>query len=104
MPWNEATASRRGKPLVWQRGWGMAIVFDPDSGQTHFLSELPALLLEHLGESPQTIDQIAASIDAPADLRDDAREQIRRALVLLEDKELIASMADDLPAHHGPGS
>lgn len=101
MPRNDATASRRGRSLVWQHTDGLAIVFDPDSGQTHFLSELPALLLENIGASPRTIDQIAALIDAPAELHVDAREQIRRALALLKTKELVELTAVNLSANKG---
>jgi PqqD family protein of HPr-rel-A system len=82
---------RTNRAVVWDRSWDLSIIFDPDSGQTHFLSELPALLLDNIHESPQTIEQLTASIDAPEDLTEEAQEQIRRALSLLEAKELIES-------------
>lgn len=82
---------RKCKPLTSNSLWEMTIIFDPETGETHFLSDLPALLLEHIDQSPQTLKQLAGSIDALDDLSDEARKQIRRALDLLEANELIES-------------
>ena len=44
-----ATSWRRvGPPLLWHREPGSGAVFDPASGQTHFLNELPAMLLAEI--------------------------------------------------------
>ena len=93
MPTAETAWYRRHRSPLVNDSWDMAVLFDPETGETHFLNELPALLLAHLDVSPRTFEQIVEAIDAPADLSDEARQQIRRALRLLEDKELIESTA-----------
>lgn len=66
-------------------------MFDVLSGETHFLGELPTLLLEQISEQPVTFEEISRCIDAPADLPSDASDQIRKAIVVLEQNELIDS-------------
>ncbi len=45
-------------------------VFDPATGETHFLTELPALLLEAIGPSPATALELVERLAGPVDLDD----------------------------------
>ena len=84
---------RTGAPLQWDSHAATASVFDPDTGETHFLSELPSILLAQVDDRPVTLYQLIQRLDGPNDLADEARHQITAALLSLERAELIASEA-----------
>lgn len=84
---------RRGAPLVWERGVGEGVVFDPVSGETHFLSDLPSLLLSAIDEQPSTLAELVERFAGPVDLDPTAQSQIVSALLFLEGAELVESQA-----------
>jgi PqqD family protein of HPr-rel-A system len=67
-------------------------VFDPATGETHFLNALPLLLLEAMAESPSTAENLIDALAGPVELNDDAAQRITAALHLLEDAELVESV------------
>ena len=69
-----------------------APVFDPATGETHFLNELPLLLLEAMVDSPSTAEVLVDALAGPVELDDDADQRITAALRLLEDAELVESI------------
>lgn len=82
---------RRGAELLWESQGDGSAVFDPDTGETHFLSDLPAMALAEIGDTPVTLSGLIARLDAPEDLPAEARQQIHAALLSLEQVELITS-------------
>jgi PqqD family protein of HPr-rel-A system len=69
-----------------------APVFDPATGETHFLTDLPLLLLETVVESPGTTEDLITALAGPVELDDAEAGRITAALHLLEDAELIESV------------
>jgi PqqD family protein of HPr-rel-A system len=67
-------------------------VFDPATGETHFLTELPLLLLEAVDKLPSATDSLINTLAGPVKLEQDAADKILAALRLLEDAELIESL------------
>jgi len=67
------------------------VVFDPATGETHFLNELPALLLSSIDGTPRPIAALVERIAGPTELDAEARTQIIGALVSLERAELVES-------------
>lgn len=84
---------RRDPGLVWEPDIGPGLVFDPASGETHFLSELPALILSTIDDSPATYAELVERFAGPVDLHHQATAQIIAALISLEGAELIESQA-----------
>ena len=82
---------RRGAGLLWESQADGAVVFDPDTGETHFLSDLPAMALAEIDDTPVTLSGLIERLDGPDDLPAEARQQIRAALLSLEQVELITS-------------
>lgn len=70
---------------------GESVVFDRATGDTHFLSELPVLVLQQIDEKPVTMAQLLVRLDCPEDLDDLAVAKIRDALATLEKAELVNS-------------
>lgn len=68
-------------------------VFDPATGETHFLTQLPLLLLEAMGESGREVERLIADLAGPVELNDGAVGRVTAALRLLEDAELVESHA-----------
>lgn len=82
---------RCGPPLVWENAPGEGAVFDPASGETHFLSELPALLLSSIGQEWRDLASLIVHIAGSDDLEDQHRAKILSALTFLESAELVES-------------
>lgn len=66
-------------------------VFDPGTGETHFLSELPVLLLSLLDSTPRAELELVGRLTAGHDLDVDLSVPVRTALVSLVRAELIES-------------
>ena len=84
---------RIGSTPVWEQLSGLSAVFDPFNGETHFLSELPALLLSHLGSEAVTFSTLMDRVAGPVDLEDSAECKVLATLVYLEGAELVESRA-----------
>lgn len=67
------------------------MLFDSQTGETHFLSELPYLVLCALGGKSRTLTEIANSLAGPEALDSSALEKIGSALVYLERAEIVES-------------
>jgi len=87
---------RLGPALAWQGEIGEGAVYDPASGETHFLSPLPALLLSAIDGQWAFYSEIVDRIAGPVDYDGQAEAQIIAALVVLERAELVELQA--LPA------
>lgn len=99
----DALAGAGADLRVWRRAGGVGpersydehttILFDPSSGETHFLSPLPTLVLSHLSAEylpfPELIEALAG--EPPEDLGDDALTAIAATLDFLEGAELVES-------------
>ena len=66
-------------------------VFDPASGETHFLSDLPALLLDVISSKPVSSEVLCERLAGKQSLDDLAKARILAALRSLEGVELIES-------------
>lgn len=82
---------RSGPSLIWEQGVGEGVVFDPSSGETHFLSDLPSLILSVVDELPASSAELVERFAGPVDLDADAQSQIIAALLFLESAELVES-------------
>jgi PqqD family protein of HPr-rel-A system len=81
--------------LRWAPHDQVTAVFDPDTGETHFLSELPLLILTQIKANPTSLSELINRLDGPADLAPGARQQIHQALLSLEQAELLTSEITD---------
>ncbi|MCP5317461.1 MAG: HPr-rel-A system PqqD family peptide chaperone [Chromatiaceae bacterium] len=81
----------RHKSFVYDRLPKGDAVFDPLTGETHFLSVLPAMVLEAVNEAPQTTERIAHSLGDPADFDAAAMKKVADALRYLERAEIVES-------------
>ena len=86
---------RDGSELLWESHADTAAVFDPDTGETHFLTDLPAMALAQINDTPVTLSGLIKRLDGPDDLPADARQKIHAALLSLERVELITSESVD---------
>jgi PqqD family protein of HPr-rel-A system len=86
---------RSGPPLIWEDTPGEGAVFDPASGETHFLSELPALLLPFIDRQWHDLASLIADVAGSVDLDDQHRAKILSALTFLESAELVESRYAD---------
>ncbi|NBC13763.1 MAG: HPr-rel-A system PqqD family peptide chaperone [Gammaproteobacteria bacterium] len=70
-------------------------VFDGETGETHLLSELPALLIHTLAAGPQDVEALSALTAAECDtaLNDAWRDKIHRLLIDLAHLELVEQTA-----------
>ncbi|MCB1801120.1 MAG: hypothetical protein KDI82_05480 [Gammaproteobacteria bacterium] len=85
-------AWRRCAPaLEWRHEAGSGAVFDPVTGETHFLSDLPAMLVTEIDETwcdtRTLIERIAGSIQLDAG----EHAKVLAALHYLEGAELVES-------------
>ncbi len=69
------------------------VVFDPTTGETHFLADLPALVLAELDDKPRSIRELIERLAGPVELGHVAEQQILTALTQLEAAELVESRA-----------
>ena len=86
--WVEVPGNR---PALSFDGGETVVQFDPISGDTHFLSMLPALVLEQMTHQPLTFDQLVHRLadGAITDLDDEAMAAIAKTLDFLEGAELV---------------
>lgn len=66
-------------------------MFDPASGETHFLSELPALLLSAIDADWCAFDVLVERIAGPLELDPQDQAKIVSSLGYLEGAELVES-------------
>ena len=66
-------------------------MFDPATGETHFLSDLPALLLAAVDAEPAEVATLIDRIAGPVTLDGQAQAQVVAALIFLESAELVES-------------
>jgi len=88
------------QPLVWSESPEIGAVFDPVSGETHLINDLPALVLRHIRERPLTALQLFEEIAGEpfVETRDRAAlEQIVAALKFLATAELVESRSAEMP-------
>jgi len=85
--------------VVWSTSPEIDAVFDPISGETHILSELPALVLRHIGTEPATAQQVFEEMSGAAFAEQDqaALDQIVAALKFLANAELVESSPAKIP-------
>lgn len=67
------------------------VLFDPSTDETHFLSELPALILAELDATPRSLAELVDRLVGPGELDPAAEQKIRLALTHLEAAELVES-------------
>lgn len=84
---------RRGPDLIWERGLDEGIVFDPKSGETHVLNDLPSLILSVIDDRPAAYAELVERFAGPVELDQQAEAQIFAALLFLEGAELVESQA-----------
>jgi len=99
-----ASANRRWHRLgqdVLAEQFEQAIIFDPQTGETHFLSELPLMLLSAVNSKPQDIRELTAHLDPELDLNDGSRVKILEALYQLEQAGLVESESDETNGSSG---
>lgn len=79
------------RPLVWSDSDEFVAVFDPASGETHLLSELPALLLQHVDHQPRTAAELFAVIagDDVGEIPPQQVDQFIATLKFLAEAELV---------------
>lgn len=51
-------------PLQWERWEGQSVVFQPDSGQTHYFNPVAAAALRELQDRPGSADELADRVAA----------------------------------------
>jgi PqqD family protein of HPr-rel-A system len=78
-----------GQGLVWNELPRGAWVFDPSTGETHFLSGLPALIVELVASQPIKEDDLLREITASDDPAAELLSQLQAALHQLEEAGLI---------------
>ena len=82
---------RSGPRPVFEHLSQAVAVFDPASGETHFLSDLPALLLDVTNSCPVPFEVLYERLAGKQSLDDSAKARILAALRSLEGVELIES-------------
>ena len=82
--------------LVWTQWPTDNGIFDPYTGETHLLSELPAYLLRRLCERPRHLDELCADAARACETANDGawRATIADALTLLEKVELVECLQE----------
>ena len=65
------------------------VVFDPPTGETHFLSELPLILLTTIGSESRGLGEVAARLDVQLD--GDSKIRVLDALYQLQQAGLVES-------------
>lgn len=67
------------------------VCFDPATGETHFLGDLPALLLSVIDSEPVSVDRLTQRLAGADAIADDDRKKMIGALLFLEAAELVES-------------
>lgn len=83
--------SRCGPEVVWASTPEYGVVFDPTTGSTHFLSELPALLLSTITDTPESSLNLLERLVGPITVDRKEIAKITAALSYLEAAELVES-------------
>jgi hypothetical protein len=82
---------RVGPNVIWQNAAGSGAIFDPASGETFFLSELPAIVLLAIDRKPAPLPLLLERLGGPVELDGQTTAKILAALSSLESAELIES-------------
>lgn len=70
------------------------IIFDPSTGETHFLNELPSLLLSVVQHQPLSLNALIGRLAGDVEVSEQGREDILATLQFLAGAEIIE--------HRGP--
>ena len=81
--------ARRGPDLVWEGLSAATAVFDPSSGETHFLTELPALVLRAISAAAGSEAELIRRMAGPVELGEPSTQLVHAALNQLERAGLI---------------
>lgn len=81
----------RGSPFVWEKLPHAYALFDPHTGETHLVNDLPFLIVSKLDRRPRTFAEIADSVAGPLALDSSSIEKISAALAFLERAEIVES-------------
>lgn len=86
-------------PLVWSESSAVDAVFDPATGETHLLNELPGLILRAIDTQPRNAGRIIEAMAGASaeELGRSGRDQVIAALDYLRGAELIESRVPELP-------
>lgn len=82
---------RMGPALVWDGQPSAGAVFDPQSGETHFLGDLPALVAATVDAEWASAQDLLVRYAGSVVLDDAAKTQILAALASLEAAEIVES-------------
>lgn len=81
---------RRSLPLVWRKIGSFDVVFDPATGQTHFLNSLPSVILANILDQPTDIHALSQRVGASiVEMPASEALKFRQSLDLLVLSELI---------------
>lgn len=85
---------RCGAPVVYalESDATSSTLFDPTTGETHFLADLPALVLSQVGEESIDLPHLLTRLDAPSDSGEEVALRVLHALATLERAELVDSV------------
>lgn len=83
--------SRFGANIVLEALPSANAVFDPETGETHFVSELPTLVLQAVGPDPATAAKLIQKIAGPVELDENSIEAVHSSLQQLEYAGLVES-------------
>jgi PqqD family protein of HPr-rel-A system len=81
--------SREGPAIAYQTVSEVTVAYDPATGETHFLSDLPAMVLEIVSTSPSTEHEILRALSAPLDPSQELLDRLQSALKQLKQAGLI---------------
>ena len=84
---------RIGPDVVWQHVGAAGAVFDPATGETFFLNELPALILSAVDSVPASFSQLVDRLGGQDGIDEAVQTQIFSALTYLESAALLESQA-----------
>lgn len=91
---------RSGPPAIYEQIPDKTAVFDPETGETHYVSELPALLLSCVVAEPASHEMLISRLAGPVELDKKAVSQVLATLLYLEAAELVESrLTDAKPAN-----
>ena len=82
---------RQGPSPLFQDVGTLTAVFDPATGETHLLAELPALVLGVMNTDAASASELIERLAGPVELESDANAQISTTLGFLESAELVES-------------
>lgn len=82
--------------LSWADTDGLTAVYDAATGETHILTQLPALLLQNIGAAPRSALQLMENLSGedPSSAKSGDIQKVVVALEFLHVAELIESSVD----------